>query len=275
MSCSPHGLAPSRKLVSVNGRVIPRDAISREAQHHPSDKPAASWSEAAKALVIRELLLQEAERLAVAAEPRLDAQGRRETDEEARMRALIEQAAPTPVADEAACRRYFEQNRRRFRTPDLFEVSHILLAADPRDSRQIEAARVRAEAILSTLAADPGAFADLARTGSDCPSAAQGGNLGQIGKGQTVPEFEAALVSMKAGEIAREPIRSRYGFHIVRVERRIEGRALPYEAVATRIANYLAEAVERRALSQYVSVLAGQAEITGVELLAASGPLLQ
>ena len=141
MSCSTHGLAPSRQVVSVNGRVIPRDAISREAQHHPSDRPAASWREAATALVIRELLLQEAERLAIAAAPRTDGQGRRETDEEARMRALIEQTAPTPTADEAACRRYFERNRRRFRTSDLFEVRHILLAADPRDGKKLDDAR--------------------------------------------------------------------------------------------------------------------------------------
>ncbi len=275
MSCSSQGIAPSRKGVSVNGRVIPRDAISREAQHHPSDAPAACWTEAATALVIRELLLQEAERLAIEAEPRLDDQGRRETDEEARMRALIEQAAPTPIPDEAACRRYFEQNRRRFRTPDLFEVRHILLAADPRDRKQVEDARGRATAILSTIAAHPGRFAEFARSCSDCPSAARGGNLGQIGKGQTVPEFEAALATMKVGEIAREPIQSRYGFHIVRVERRIEGRALPFEVVAEKIAHYLAEAVERRALSQYVSVLAGKAEIQGLRLATSSGPLLQ
>ena len=275
MSCSSQGIAPSRKVVSVNGRVIPRDMISREAQHHPADKPISSWGEAATALVIRELLLQEAERLSIEAEPRLDEQGRRETDEEARMRALIEQAAPTPIPDDAACRRYFEQNRRRFRTSDLFEVNHILLAADPSDRRQVEEARTRAAAIASILATEPDKFGDLARLHSDCPSAAQGGNLGQIGKGQTVPEFEAALSTMEVGKVAEKPVQSRYGFHIVRVERRIDGRELPFEAVANKIAAYLSKAVERRALSQFVSVLAGRADIVGVELAASSSPLLQ
>ncbi len=275
MSCSPQALAPSRKVVSVNGRVIPRDAISREAQHHPSDRPAASWNEAANALVIRELLLQEADRLAIEATPRSDALGRRETDEEARIRTLIERAAPTPVADEMACRRYFEQNRMRFRTPDLFEVRHILLAANPKDVKNLEAAETRAMTILSTLAIEPDKFAEFARAHSDCPSAAQGGTLGRIGKGQTVPEFETALAAMKVGPIARKPVHSRYGFHIVRIDRRIDGKEIPFEAVADAIAHYLAVAVERRALSQFVAVLAGQAEIVGVQLVASSGPLLQ
>jgi len=97
MSCSSQHLSPSRKVVSVNGRVI-----AREAQHHPADKPAASWGEAAAALVIRELLLQEAERLAILPESLSDGQGRRETDEEARIRALVEQAAKVPSPDETA-----------------------------------------------------------------------------------------------------------------------------------------------------------------------------
>ncbi|MBV1700672.1 MAG: peptidylprolyl isomerase [Hyphomicrobiales bacterium] len=275
MSCTPHTVAPSRKVVSVNGHVIAREAISREAQHHPADKPSASWSEAAMALVIRELLLQEADRLEIATLPRSDAEGRCETDDEARMRALIEQAAAVPVPNEAECRRYFEQNRRRFRTPDLFEVRHILLASDPRDTTRLEAASALAATLSATLAADPGKFADIARAHSDCPSAAQGGNLGQIGKGQTVPEFESVLARLPVGEITKEPIQSRYGLHIVQVERRIEGRELPFEAVSQKIATYLADGVERRALSQFVSVLAGRAKIVGVSLPGATAPLLQ
>jgi peptidyl-prolyl cis-trans isomerase C len=61
----------------------------------------------------------------------------------------------------------------------------------------------------------------------------------------------------------------------VRLERRIEGRELPYEAVRQRIADYLDEAVHRRALRQYVSVLAGRAVVTGVDFGGHAGPLVQ
>jgi peptidyl-prolyl cis-trans isomerase C len=61
----------------------------------------------------------------------------------------------------------------------------------------------------------------------------------------------------------------------VRLDRRIEGRQLPFELVHRRIAEYLDEAVRRRALQQYVSILAGRAQVTGVELAGANGPLVQ
>ncbi|MGZ5865808.1 MAG: peptidylprolyl isomerase [Xanthobacteraceae bacterium] len=70
--------------------------------------------------------------------------------------------------------------------------------------------------------------------------------------------------------IARsEPVATRYGFHVIRLDRRIEGRQLPFELVADRIADYLRENVERRAIAQYVARLASRAEIDGVTLLSA------
>ena len=275
MSCSVQSVSPSRTVVSVNGRQIPRDVIAREAQHHPSDKPTGAWEAAARALVIRELLLQEANRLVLSAEPLVDDDGRRETDEEASMRTLIEQEVQTPVPDEAACRCYFEQNRQRFRTPNLFEARHILLAAHPRDAERMRKAEELASAIIAELHGDPGRFPDLAALHSDCPSASQGGNLGQLGRGQTVPEFERALATLRTGDITTEPVRTRFGLHIIRVERRIDGRDLPFEAVHQRIAAYLSEAVARRAVAQYVGILAGRAQITGIQLAPATGPLVQ
>lgn len=113
--------------VSVNGVAIPRAAIARETQNHPAAKPIEAWQRAARALVIRELLLQEARRLAIAPEPADLGEGRRETDDEALVRQLVEQAVQVPEADEATCRRYYERNIGRFRSPDLHEVAHILI----------------------------------------------------------------------------------------------------------------------------------------------------
>jgi peptidyl-prolyl cis-trans isomerase C len=272
MSCSVQSVSPSRKQVRVNAVAIPRDVIAREAQHHPADKPTDAWMAAARALVIRELLLQEAGRLGVAGEPLADGEGRRETSEEASIRALIEQEVRTPTPDEAACLRYFEQNRRRFRSSDLYEVAHILLAVAPGDQQALGKAKEQAPTILAALADEPHRFADLARAFSACPSAAQGGNLGQIGRGQTAPEFDRAMAALEPGSVS-EPVRTRYGLHIIRMERRIEGADLPFEAVRERIMAYLAESVTRQAISQYVQILANRAEITGVQLVGGAGHL--
>ena len=195
--------------------MIPRAAISRETQNHPASKPIDAWLAAARALVVRELLLQEARRVGVEPLPIQDAEGRRETDEEALVRALVAREVATPEADEAACRRYYEMNRQRFRSADLCEVRHILLAAAPKDVEARTEARQRADMIIAALRHDPALFGAMAETESACPSGKTGGNLGQISPGQTVAEFERALKSMPVGEVAAAPVETRYGFHVV------------------------------------------------------------
>ena len=114
MSCSVHPQFPAGKPVpvSVNGVAIPRDAIVREMQHHPAAKPIAAWQQAARALVVRELLLQRAQQARPRArEPISDADGRRETDEEALIRGVVEREVTVPEPDDATCRRYYAQNR--------------------------------------------------------------------------------------------------------------------------------------------------------------------
>jgi peptidyl-prolyl cis-trans isomerase C len=215
---------------------------------------------------VRELLLQEARRLAIEEVPSVDADGRRETAEEAAVRALVDREVRTPRADAATCRRYYERNQRLFRSPDIYEAAHILFAASKSDGRAYAAARADAEAALLILRQNPERFAELAQAHSACSSASQGGNLGQITAGQTTPEFERALFALEPGSIGAEPVATRYGFHIVRLDRRQEGRELPFELVADRIAEYLQESVLRRALAQYIARLATAARIEGVEL---------
>lgn len=274
MDCSLAASLPKPKTVSVNGTIIPREVIAHEVQNHPAEKPILAWQAAARALVVRELLLQESRRLDISAEPLRDAEGRSETAEEAAMRALIEREVLTPEPDETACRRFYEQSQKRFRTGDLYEAAHILIAAPRDDAAARAAARATAETILSSLQADPALFDELARSRSDCRTSAQnGGHLGQLTRGQTVEEFEAALERMREGELAIAE--TRYGFHIIRLDRRVPGRMLPFELVRDRIADYLVASVQRRALAQYVSVLAGRAEIAGIALAASASPLVQ
>lgn len=274
MDCSLADALPKPKTVSVNGAVIAREVIAREVQNHPAAKPILAWQAAARALVVRELLLQESKRLEIVAEPLRDAEGRSETAEEAAMRVLIEREIATPDPDEGACLRFYEQNRPRFRTGDLYEVAHILIAAPPDDAAAREAARTRADTVLSTVREDGALFGELARSHSDCRTSAENdGRLGQLTRGQTVEEFEAGLARMREDELA--VIETRYGFHVVRLDRHAAGQALPFELVRDRIADYLAASVQRRALAQYIGVLAGRAEIKGIAFESATSPLVQ
>ncbi|MGD9538856.1 MAG: peptidylprolyl isomerase [Gammaproteobacteria bacterium] len=261
--------------VVVNGHAIGADLIAAEVQNHPASSAEAATREAIRALVVRELLLQEADRLGIAPDPMVDERGRRETEEESRIRQLLEDQVRSPRADEDACRRYYENNPAKFKSPDLFEPVHILLSADPDTGEAYGSAVEEAKAIIARLEERPELFSTIARERSDCPSASEGGRLGQVTAGQTTAEFQTFLLALEEGQLCPVPVKTRYGVHVLRLERKVEGRTLPFEAVRARIARYLEEASWRRAVAQYISILAGRAEIEGAEIGGASSPLVQ
>jgi peptidyl-prolyl cis-trans isomerase C len=261
-------------VVAVNDTTIEHAAIAREVQNHEAPSPDIAWQQATRALVIRELLLQRARSLELAAAPRVR-DGARETDEESLIRLLLEREVVTPKADDAVCRRYYDSNAARFHTPDLFEPAHILFKARRDDADAYAKAETQAAATLAELQQHPQRFDSLARSLSDCPSAQDGGRLGQIVPGETTPEFETFLLAMEPGQICPTLVRTRYGVHVLRLDRWVEGKALPFESVRARIAAYLEERTWRRAVAQYISLLAGQARIDGFDLPAVSSPLVQ
>ncbi|MEQ9606683.1 MAG: peptidylprolyl isomerase [Kiloniellaceae bacterium] len=263
------------QAIRINDVTIPAAAVLSEAQNHPAGDPEAALAAAAEALAVRELLLQEARRLGVEADRQADGEGRRETDDDALIRCLLEQQVTVPEADAATCRRYYDNNKARFRSPDLFEAAHILLSAAPDDDAAYTQAVETAKRLIAVLLQDPGAFAGLAVEYSACTSAQNEGRLGQVARGDTVPEFETFLMNLEEGQLCPVPVRSRYGVHVLRLDRRIDGRQLLFEMVEQRIADYLQAASWQRALAQYIRVLAGAAEVEGIELGGTETPLVQ
>jgi peptidyl-prolyl cis-trans isomerase C len=258
---------PLQPEVTVNGEAIPARLIAAEAQNHaaPAGKPGLAWRAAARALAVRALLLQEARRLGLAPEPRTLGPGRRESEDEALIRAVIEARVRPQPPDDAACRAFHAAHPERFRAPPLYEASHILLATAPGDPAARAAARATAAGLVRELDADPGAFARLAQAHSACPSAANGGRLGQVVAGDTVPEFEAALKALAPGTLAPEPVETRYGIHVVRVDARADGAPLPYDAVRPRIRETLERIAWTRAARELVAGLVAGAGITGID----------
>jgi peptidyl-prolyl cis-trans isomerase C len=252
---------PSFGEVRVNGVEIAPEAIAKEIQHHPAGAPEATWRAAARALVVRELLLQEAARLGVEADPQTDAAGRRETVEDARVRALLEDLVVAEAPSEADCRRFYEARRARFRTPELFEAAHILIEPEGGDWAAAEA---EARALAFAVGDDARAFAVAARERSACPSAQQEGSLGQIRRGELETPVQQALEALAEGTTARAPVRSRHGWHVVRLHRRVAGGEAPFEAVQPAIAEMLEARSWARAAATIIRELAARAAIEGV-----------
>lgn len=187
--------------------------------------------------------------------------------------ALLAQNVVVPFPDEAACRRHYAHHPARFTVGELVEADHILFQVTPTVS--LDALTVQAEAVLAQVLADPGCFAQMARRYSNCSSGVQGGNLGQLARGETVPEFERVLFALAEGETSGHLLHTRFGLHIVRVVHREPGRLLPFEMVHAQIADALQASARDIATRQYLKRLVGAARIQGVELPGTTGPLLQ
>lgn len=261
---APRPAPPSFGAVRVNGVEIEPEAIAEEIQHHPAPTGEAAWQAAARALAVRELLLQEARRLGVAGSPEHDEAGRRETEEDATLRALLERRQAATAPDEQECRRFYESRIERFRTPDLFEASHILIEPQGQGEADWAAAEAEARTIIAEVGDDPGAFAAAAREFSKCPSAHQNGSLGQVRRGELVAVVQDAIERLAEGTTGRDPVRSRFGWHVLRLQRRIEGRTLPFEAVRGKIADMLEARAWSVSATRYVAELAASAEVEGV-----------
>ncbi|MGH7070502.1 MAG: peptidylprolyl isomerase [Acetobacteraceae bacterium] len=237
--------------ISVNGRVVETDGFA-----------------SAELAAVHELLCQRATALGIPG-----AESEDEAEVKAAVERLLEAEVPVPAPTEAECRRYYEAHQDEFRSGELVFVRHILFQVTP--GVPVNHLRAKAERTLEELLREPDAFAARAGELSNCPSGVFGGNLGQLGRGDTVPEFEAAVFSEGAPGILPQLVKTRYGFHIVAVDHRIPGEMVPFETARPRIAERLTESVQQHALRQYVTLLAGEAEIVGVDLEAAASPLVQ
>ena len=95
--------------------------------------------------------------------------------------------------------------------------------------------------------------------------------MGQIARGETVPEFEHVLQKLEEGKIAATPVKSRFGAHVLKLDARASGEILPFEYVREQIAGYLAERQWRRDVAAYIDRLVSQAQIEGVDMSAGGG----
>lgn len=255
--------ADQENALSVNGVAIDAAAISTELEHQ-ADAPEPLEA-ARRALVIREMLRQRAVEL------KLIADGAALDD--ASLGQLLETELSVPTATPDDCKRYYDSHLARFRRNDLVFASHILFAVTER--APLALIRQKAEAALHQILAAPDTFESMARELSNCPSAGVGGSLGQLLRGDSAPEFERPVFDAQQTGVLPKLINTRFGFHIVRIERRVDGELLPFETVEADIARFLGERVQHKAMQQYVLVLASRARIEGVHLGETNGPLIQ
>ena len=256
---------PAPAFLFVGDTAISEAEIAREMQFHRAMRPEQSRADAARALVVRELLRREVQRLGL--EEEVLAAGD-EPAEEASIRLLLEREVENRVPSEDDCRRYFEQNPERFHAPERVRVRHILFAAPADDVNGRFDARNGAEKLIAKLKLQPHLFADFALRHSDCPSKSEGGELGWLDRGQATPEFDRQVFRLREG-LAGFPVESRWGYHVVCVDERAGGEELAFDQVRQRISDYLELQVRQRELQQYLLELQERHEVRGLDAIEA------
>ena len=193
---------------------------------------------------------------------------------------LLDAAVVSPDPGGTECRRYFDANKGRFIVGQALHVRHILFAVTPGVS--VHALSQRAEAALLDLIrkdVPPGRFEALATELSNCPSSAQGGDLGWVTPEDCAPELANELFFQTDSRwgmgVHPRLVHTRFGLHIIEVLGRRKGKLPEFEQVQERIQAQLALQSRSTALRQYMQLLVGQARVEGIELEGADSPLVQ
>ncbi|SBR51599.1 MULTISPECIES: peptidylprolyl isomerase [unclassified Halomonas] len=243
--------------ISVGGQDIAESDIASEMQYHPADSAGSAQVKAARALVVKELLRQRAEMLGL-----IDQGG--DADDQV-IAELLEKELVVPEPTDADCERFYALHPERFCEPTQLNVRHVLLAAAPDDAQARDAQYHQGVSLLDTLKQHPERFTECAMRYSACTSNEQGGELGWLLPGQTVAELDRALKHLPEG-LHERPIASRYGWHLVMVDKRQEGQPLPYADVADQVRLSLYEQATRRGLRHYLLALESDIGVTGIAM---------
>jgi peptidyl-prolyl cis-trans isomerase D len=177
-------------------------------------------------------------------------------------------ASDVQVSDQDL-RSYYDQHRDEFRVPEQVTVSHILIktpTAGPDgkvDQKAVDAAKAKAEDVLKQVKSG-GNFADMAKKYSDDPgSAKNGGSLGPIQRGRTVPEFEKVAFSLPKGQIS-DLVKTTYGFHIIKVDDKQQAHTKSLEEVKAQIEPLIKQQKASRAAESQASALLTGARSEGL-----------
>ncbi|HEY6302149.1 MAG TPA: peptidyl-prolyl cis-trans isomerase [Terriglobales bacterium] len=183
-------------------------------------------------------------------------------------------AAATTLSDQDL-QAYYDQHRDEYRVPEQVKVSHILIKTPlpapggKEDEKAVADARAKAEGVLKELKAG-GDFAKLAEKYSDDPgSAKSGGELGWIGRGRTVPEFEKAAFSLGKGQTS-DLVKSSYGFHIIHVEDKQDAHLKTLAEVKGEIEEKVKQQKTARAAEAAANTLLSHARTDGIDKAAAA-----
>ena len=151
--------------------------------------------------------------------------------------------AAVKVSDEDV-KKYYEDNLDKFKQGETVNADHILVESEE-----------KALEILAKIESGETSFGDAAREYSSCPSGQRGGNLGDFGRGQMVPEFDKAVFELNEGEITKTPVKTQFGYHLIKLNSKTEAAAMPYEQIAPQLTEMVLNEKRREAYERKINQL--------------------
>jgi peptidyl-prolyl cis-trans isomerase D len=177
-----------------------------------------------------------------------------------------------PQITDAEVQQYYTQNQSNYNVDAQVKVRHILISVDPNAGAAADAAaKAKAQGILDQLRKDNGKdFADLAKKNSDDPgSKDQGGELGWIKHGVTVPQFDQTAFAQQPGQISGL-VRTQFGYHIIQTEDKQEAHVKPLSEVRNSIVDILTKQKDAQLEQAFAQQLAAEAQKTSLAQAAAA-----
>ena len=151
--------------------------------------------------------------------------------------------AAVKVTDEDV-RKYYDDNLDKFKQGETVNADHILV-----DSEE------KALEIYAKIESGEISFADAAKEYSSCPSGQRGGNLGDFGRGQMVPEFDSAVFELEVGEITKAPVKTQFGYHLIKLNSKSEASVMPFEQIAGQLGEMVLNEKRREAYERKINQL--------------------
>ena len=147
------------------------------------------------------------------------------------------------VSDEDV-KKYYEDNLDKFKQGETVNADHILVESEE-----------KALDILSKIESGELSFADAAKEYSTCPSGQRGGNLGDFGRGQMVPEFDKAVFELEVGEVTKTPVKTQFGYHLIKLNSKSDASVMPYEDIAPQLTEMVLNEKRREAYDRKINQL--------------------
>ena len=194
-------------------------------------------------LVGNKLLLLDAKRNLLEAEPAFKAELAKLKDNLLTNYAGEKVISGVAVTD-AEAKKYYDENKDKFVSEESVSASHILVDTEE-----------KALELLVKIKAGDISFEDAAKENSSCPSGQNGGSLGEFGRGQMVPEFDKAVFEMEVGTVSEAPVKTQFGYHLIRLDAKKAAEPMAYEQIAEEIKNGLLGEKRQKAYESKINQL--------------------